>query len=143
MNYLQTTSLTDQKISLNQLLSKLLPGFQQLAVDRKSFFINDVPRNILVNTDNNIVASVLADLLRIVSSKADNSCIRISAKSFHDVILIHVKDNNGCNNYVLDANFFQVQPLADKIGGFIDVTSQRKKATTIAFSFSNLPKQAA
>ena len=124
-------------------MGTLLPGLQQTAVRHNSFFVNDIPDNILISADKNIVSSVVANLLRIVSRNADNSCIRVSAKEYHHVVLIQVKDNNTCNNYALNASLSQVQPLIGRIGGFIDINSQRQKSTTIAFSFSNMPGVAA
>ena len=132
-----------ERISLHHLMGTLLPGLQKTAVCRNSFFVNDIPPNIVISADKNIVSSVVANLLRIVSRNADNSCIRVSAKAYHNVVLIQVTDNNTCNNYALNASLSQVQPLISKIGGFIDVNSQRQKSTTIGFSFSNLPGVAA
>ncbi|MCW3118459.1 MAG: hypothetical protein JWM28_2541 [Chitinophagaceae bacterium] len=136
-------STPDQQIYLHQLLGNILPGFQQVAQKHKSFFVNEVPEDILISADKNVVASVLGNLLKIVSRNADNSCIRVSAKAYNNVVLMHVKDNNTSNNYALNSSLSQVQPLVGKIGGFIDINTQRQKATTIAFSFSNLPRQVA
>ena len=130
-------------VSLHQLLGNLLSGFQQSALRHKSFFINEVPEDILISADKNIVASVLGNLLRIISRNAVNSCIRVSAKAYHNIVLMHVRDNNSGNNNALNSSLSQVQPLVGKIGGFIDISSKKQTATTIAFSFSNLPGQAA
>ncbi|MES1215197.1 MAG: hypothetical protein ABUT20_06765, partial [Bacteroidota bacterium] len=64
-------------------------------------------------------------------------------KVYHDVVLMHVKDNNTSNSYALGSSLSQVQPLVNSIRGFVDITSMRLKETTIAFSFSNLPWLAA
>ncbi|MES1215493.1 MAG: hypothetical protein ABUT20_08250, partial [Bacteroidota bacterium] len=126
---------TEQKISLRKLLSDLMPELQQGAMQRKSFFVNDIADDILVRANRRILAKVLTELLGIVSRNALNSCIRISAKVYHDVVLMHVKDNNTSNSYALGSSLSQVQPLVNSIGGFVDITSMRLKETTIAFSF--------
>jgi hypothetical protein len=136
-------AMPDERISLNKLMGTLLPGLQQTAVRQKSFFVNDIPDDILINADKNIVSAVVANLLRIVSRNADNSCIRVSAKAYHNVVLMQVRDSNTCNNYAINASLSQVEPLIGKIGGFIDINNQRQKSTIIAFSFSNTPGVAA
>jgi len=136
-------AIPDEGISLHSLMGSLLPGLQQTAVRHKSFFVNDIPEDILIRADKNIVSSVVANLLRIVSRNADNSCIRVSAKAYHNVVLMQVRDSNTSNNYAISASLLQVEPMVGKIGGYIDINNQRQKSTTIAFSFSNMPGVAA
>ena len=139
----QMFAIPDERLSLHNLMGSLLPGLQQTAVRHKSFFVNDIPEEILISADKNIVSSIVANLLRIVSRNADNSCIRVSAKTYHNVILMQVTDSNTCNNYAIKASLLHVEPLIGKIGGFIDINNHRQKSTTIHFSFSNIPGIAA
>ena len=136
-------AMPDERISLHSLMGSLLPGLQQTAVRTNSFFVNDIPVHILISADRNIVSSVVANLLRIVSRNADSSCIRVSAKAYHNVVLMQVRDSNTRNNYAISASLSQVEPLIGKIGGFIDINNHRQRSTTIDFSFSNIPGVAA
>ncbi|MBC7949347.1 MAG: HAMP domain-containing histidine kinase [Chitinophagaceae bacterium] len=124
--------------SLHSLVSTISDSLQPATQRNKSFILNDVPEDIYMGVDEDMVASVLSGLLNIVISHSANSCIRITAKSYSDVVLLHVKDD-GCVNYdSISQNLTRMQALAEKLGGFVGFTSYRNKLTTIAFSFMNM-----
>lgn len=125
--------------NLRQMAGRLANSFLPVAMHNKSFFINDIPENLYVDTNPNLVASVLGGLLSSVVSHAKDSCIRLSAKAYSNVILVHVKDCNSFSHYSPENGLKQLQLLAEKMGGFVSVTSQRENVTTFAFSFPNMP----
>jgi hypothetical protein len=128
-----------EEVTLQQMVSRLVAGSLPAAVWNKSFMINDVPTGMRLIGNTDMVAMILSNLFNTVVKHVENSCIRISAKSYSDVKLFQLRDRN-CTNRLTIANSFQeAKPIAEKIGRYIGITSQRKSETTIVFSFPNLP----
>jgi hypothetical protein len=123
--------------SLYYLVERLSDSLEPAARSNKNFIINNVPEDICPEVNENMVASVLSRLMNSVILHTENSCIRISAKTVGNVVLMQVKDD-GCLNYdSISHNLTEIQAQAEKIGGFVGFTSYRNKLTTIAFSFMN------
>ena len=108
------------------------------AARNKSFFIKDIPCDLLLETAPQLFASVLSGILSAVVSSAKNSCIRLTVKVFGHVILVQVKESNGLNSHFMDIALLELLPIAEKMRGSVSVTSQRKKITTITFRFANV-----
>ena len=132
---------SEKKPSLQQITRRLLASYQPVAVKQRSFFINDVPPGLTVEADMNTLTTLLGSLFYMIGRLCRDTCIKISAKSYHDVILMHIKDTSTFNSYAILSELQHLQLLAEKIGGYVELTSQRKKETTIAFSFINKPEQ--
>jgi hypothetical protein len=130
---------TMQICNLRQLIDDLLDSIASAAILNDSFFVNDIPDDLDIDTDPQLVASVLGRMLSTVAKHSKSSCIRVSAKIYHDVVLVHIKDCNSSYNYDIYHNLQELKPLAEKIGGIIDVNSYRLKVTTVVFSFPNVP----
>lgn len=131
------TTAETEPYMLNQLVKKLIEFYQPVAVNQNSFFVNEVPQNILLKVDWKILATILGSILYIIARCGKNTCIRISAKRNNDLLVMHVKDNNSFNSYAVLSKLIHLQMLARKIGGVLDVTSIHKSEITISFSFSN------
>jgi hypothetical protein len=129
-------------ITLSELATNLSSGFMSLARTNKSVIINDIPEDLFIDTDIELVASIFAGLLAAVVKNAKESYIRLSAKVYGNVILLHIKDHNNFNYSPVENKVRQLLPLAEKIGGSVCVTSQRNNVATFAFSFPNLPMAA-
>ena len=124
-------------MSLHHLVNRLSESLAPAARRNKSLILNNVPEEICSQINVNTVAAVLSRLMNVVILHTENSCIRVSAKTFGNVVLIHVKDD-GCLNYdSISQNLAEMQSQAEKIGGFVGFTSYRNRLTTIAFSFMN------
>lgn len=118
--------------------NRLVKSFLPQATRNKSFFVNEIPENLFIGNNPQLVASVLSGLISFVVSHTKDSCIRLSAKVYNQVILMHVKDcSSSC--HTVENELRQLQPIAEKIGGIVSVTSHRMNVTTFAFSFPNLP----
>jgi signal transduction histidine kinase len=136
-------TLAAKDSALYELVDKLIRTSSIVTKRNRSFIINDVPEGLAVMADENILSAIISGLLQSVVNHARDTCIRISAKTYNDVVLMHVKDANGCNNEGISYGVQQVQHLALKMGGFLDVTSYRRRETTITFTFPNLKVTAA
>ena len=51
------------------------------------------------------------------------------------MVEINVKDDNCYNAYAVALSLQDVVPLAEKIGGDLNITNQRQRITTISFRF--------
>jgi hypothetical protein len=125
--------------TLQQLVGCLMTSFLPAAERNNNHFVNDIPDDVWIDADRELVASVLSGMIAAVVKNAKESCIRLSAKIYGNVILVHVKDYNSVNYYPVENGLQQLQPLAERVGGSVGVTSQRDNVTTFAFSFPNLP----
>lgn len=130
---------TGNSITLDRLVNALINVKLESMVRKQSFFINEVQGNLSLNADRQIVTSVLECLIQNVLNETTSSCIRISAKEYSQVLLIHIYDNHvsdyGTENVISD----KVRVEAKKIGGFVGITRHQKNQTVIAFSFPNVP----
>ncbi|MGC4034346.1 MAG: hypothetical protein QM764_00195 [Chitinophagaceae bacterium] len=127
------------ELSLQYLVQSLIPQYQAVAVSQNSFFTNHVPPALAIATDKGVVSSLLSKLLLLAAKHCKDTCIKISAKSYHNIIVMHIKDSSMLDNDLLIPELEPLQTGAEEIGGHIEITSQRKKETTIAFSFVNQP----
>lgn len=126
-------------LMINQLSISVLPS----AMRRQSVVVNDIPAALHVNTDAHKLAAVLGSLLNTVVGHSNNSYIRISAKTYGNVALLHIKDNCRLNSPAFACRLVEIQQLAERIGGSVGVTSYRNGITTVAFSFITHPVAAA
>lgn len=121
---------------LRPFVSILLNSFRPAAIRHESILVNDIPKDILIDANRELLATVLGELLTSVIGHAKGTCIQVSAKVYTDVILVHIKDHNTVNSIAIKHD---TRLLAERMGGFVDVSSQRQRLTTVAFSFPNLP----
>ncbi|MBP7558615.1 MAG: HAMP domain-containing histidine kinase [Chitinophagaceae bacterium] len=96
---------------------------------------NHIPASVMVRNNAGGIRHLLGKLLQVVLEHAQGGCVSISAKTYSDVVLVHVRDNNSPDYGAIDEGLQRWKPAARELGGFLDVTSQRKKQTTVAFSF--------
>lgn len=122
------------KSLVKELVTELIPA----TVNNNSFIINDIPGELRLAANPDIISSVMRNLLNTMAAHTTGSCIRISAKTYSDVVLVQVKDHS-MNGSTLAYNLQATQPIAEKIGGFLGITSQWRNETVIVFSFPNLP----
>ena len=107
-----------------------------MAVRNGSLIVNDVPEKLDVRIDENVMGTIINGLLYAVVSNTKDSCIRVSAKeTYGNMIEVFIKDDNSCHTYAVACNLQEMVPLAEKIGGAINITNQHQNVTTIAFRF--------
>ena len=124
------------KITLEKVINPLVKSILPLAVRNKSFIINEVSSQLSIAGDVSALASVINGLLYSVIINAKETCIRISAKMLYgNTAVISVKDGNSFNTFGVACGLQDVVPLAQKMGGDINISSERQRITTIAFKF--------
>lgn len=127
----------DDSIPLQQFVSRLLTGFQPLATRKNSLIVNDVMEELKVNTDPSLLANVISRLLTTVIGKCQDSCIRLSAKSFHNVVLFRI--NHSIIKEFGMRELKEVEAYAASLGGCITLNTQARKGNAIILSFISHP----
>ena len=125
--------------TLKQLASRITGNFLPLAVRNNNFFINDIPSDLAVDHNKEWVSSIISGLLSTIVAHAKDTCIRLSAKKYGYVMVLEIHEAGSVNGYAMACSLQQVQSLAQKIGGCLNISIPRPETTTIAFSFPNLP----
>ncbi len=137
---MKTTHLIDmgshRSGSLYQLVEDSIKKYLPIALDNSNSLINNVNNKLSIYANETIVGSVIGGLLHAVITHVKESHIYISAKLLYGkMIEINVKDDNCYNSYALALSLQNVVPIAEKIGGKLNITNQRQKITTISFTF--------
>lgn len=73
---------------LYQLTDCLVNTLQPKATSNKSFFINEIPEQLPLAADRQMLASVLGGLLSAIAYNTKDSCIRLTAKTYGNVVLV-------------------------------------------------------
>jgi len=105
------------------------------AVQRNSFIVNEVAREFEIATDETILTTLLNNLLSEVVQHTKDSCIRIKAKEYDDIICVVIKDNSMFSNYSATGNLAKIKQLAKKMKGSLSIRNMEHKFTTILISF--------
>ncbi|HET6996438.1 MAG TPA: hypothetical protein VFI06_15695 [Chitinophagaceae bacterium] len=126
--HLSLHTLVDEVVNDLTLSSPQLAG--------KSRIINQVAADLIINTCEETLAAVIQGMLHAIIANATEGDIQVSAREiFGNTIRISVKDNNCYNTYAVACALQKIVPLAEQIGGFLNIMNQRQKITTIEFSF--------
>lgn len=104
--------------------------------DNRPHIINDVPENLLLRNDACMIQSVLKGLVSSIMNDAPGRAIRIAAKIYTDIVLLHIRQD-GEEQTDVPENMKELQVLASRINGVVNITSCRANVTTFAFSFPN------
>jgi signal transduction histidine kinase len=128
--------VTATPVPLHDLVNQLMNGLLPLVTGKKSFIINDVDRTFQLQTDENVLAFVVGNLLSGSVNSTENVCIRIEAILCEECVQIRVR-NNGTYFYSTVAHSFsQVVEAARRLGGNISIYNQQNQGTTITFSIA-------
>lgn len=130
---------TQSTIALHLMINQLSVSSMPVAIRRRNVIVNDVPSDLVIKSDEQKLAAVLGNLLNTVIGHANDSYIRITAKLYGGVTLLHIKENSRLNSPAFANSLVEIQELAEKIGGSVSVTSYRNDITTIALSITNMP----
>jgi len=133
-----STSIQESS-DLHEIVGQLVTSLSEKATYNKNVFVNEIPEYLQVSTDPKKITAVLSGLLSAVVSYAKDSCIRLSAKIYGNVILLQVKDSGICNSKVIESQVRKLQPLAEKMRGAVGITGQRNNVKAFTFGFPDLP----
>ncbi|MGZ8525328.1 MAG: hypothetical protein ACXWV1_12920 [Chitinophagaceae bacterium] len=124
---------------LQDLVSHLSNPFVCRAGNNNSFFINEIPAAMQLETDTSVFASVFTGLLDAVFAYTKDSSIRMTAAGYGNVIFLKIKDSNNPHIECMDTEMKKLKPVADMMNASLNVTIKNRKFMTITFGFPNLP----
>jgi K+-sensing histidine kinase KdpD len=110
------------QFALKQFVGSVAQTILPNAVNRYSFFVNDIAPDIQVSVDRDLLASVLSKLLQTAVAQTENDCIRISAYEQQEQVFLNVHENGRCYGTDLFNRMEQMVPMAATLGGTVAVT---------------------
>jgi hypothetical protein len=122
--------------SLCDLVDNAIKQYLNIAKQNSNSLINNVSSRLTINADETVISTVIRGLLKAVITHVKESHVYITAKELYGkMIEINIKDDNCYNTYAVALSLQDMVPLAEKIGGNLNITNQRQKITTISFRY--------
>src|SRR4051812_11834080 len=84
---------------LFHLVEQLVKSSQPSIDKSQSCVVNDIPEDLEVKTDPEMLSTVISGMLGIAIVHAKDSCIRISATLKSNMVLLNLRDYNRFNSY--------------------------------------------
>ena len=125
-----------EPVPLHRLIDQLMVGLLPLVTGKKSFIINDVDQTFHLQTDENLLAFVLGNLLSGAINGTENVCIRVEAICNNDGVQIRVRNNGSYFYSTVSNGFSHVVQAARQLGGNISIYNQHNEGTTLTFSMA-------
>jgi K+-sensing histidine kinase KdpD len=133
--FLKTVRMKNQ-FALKQLVGNVAQTILPNAVNRYSFFVNDIAPDLQVSVDKDLLASILGKLLQTAVTQTENDCIRISAYQYQEQVFLNVHENGRCYGADLFNRMEQMTALATALGGTVAVTPA-PKGLELSLRFTN------
>ena len=125
------------KVSLHELVSGLVQSLLPVTIPRHTFFLNEIPRDIIVEADENMLAYILWSLINGAIQSTQNGCIRIEAITADDRLTIRIKDVGAYFRHTISKEYRLVQHVAEMLGGSISIESDMEYGVNAAFCISS------
>ena len=125
-------------ISLHHLVHELVTDVLPFAVKRRNLIINNVHSDLHVYVDEQQLVIILKKLLYHIVMNTQDNCIRVMAKSYNSITLVHVRNNDFSCEKMITNNLQQLEGIAEQLGGCLGITNNKLYGTTISFTFLNL-----
>lgn len=123
--------------SCKKLVKDLQTAYVKNCADNNTLIINDIQPDFSIKANKEKISYLLSNVINIFISKSKYSCIRISAKKYNNVVLMHLKNNNVHDFSLNTPSLQQMQTFARSIGACISLNDYRPNATTLTISFAN------
>lgn len=121
-------------VSLHKLVSELVQSLLPLTVKRHNLVLNEIPRDLCVGADENMLAYVLWSLINGAIQSTHNECIHIEGITMDDCMMIRIKDVGTYFRHTICREYRQVQHVAEKLGGSISIENGKNAAFCISNS---------
>jgi hypothetical protein len=124
------------KLSLHYAVDELVKTSLAATNFNRNTILNNISPSLYITSNEEVILSVILRIVEGVITHASDSVIYISGKELYDkMIEVKIKDENCYNTYAVAVSLQDAVPMAEKIGGHLDITNQKQKITTIAFRF--------
>ncbi|MDP4262402.1 MAG: hypothetical protein Q8941_07705 [Bacteroidota bacterium] len=131
------TEKTFTCIALHKCVNQVIAGWQSGKAGEGYRIINAVHPEMLVSTDKDTLTEIVACLLHTIIMNGLHPIIHFSAKLIGNITLIHIRTSNTGYNATLADNLHKVEPLAEKLGGCITLSNNKRYGLTLTFTFIN------
>jgi hypothetical protein len=126
-----------RSISLYDLIDNTIRSSLPFALQNHNLILNEISSGFMVHCEKQSLTEIIREVLNAIMELSKSSYIRISAKRYHEIVLVHFKDFNILNKNQPAYKLQPVQQLASEIEGYVGITSYRQYETTIALSFAD------
>jgi len=124
------------RVLLYDAVDDMFKIFSVVLKDNEIRIINTISTDILISTGDEVILSVIQRMVTAVVANAFDTTINVTAKEVYgNTLEVKIKDENCYNTYAIAISLQSAVPLAEKIGGHLDITNQKQKITTIEFRF--------
>ena len=107
-----------QKVSLFDLVNRLI-STDVLSAKYSNMVRNDIPPELAVNADENMLAYVLWNLIYSAVTSIHEDSIHIEALTFEDRTVIRIRDLGTYFYHTISQEYRKVQYVAEKLGGSV------------------------
>jgi hypothetical protein len=136
INISHTTGDSQTKVSLHYAVDQLVKISLTDISSNRNTVVNNISASLYVTANEEVIIAVLQRMLQGMIANATDSVLYISAKELYGKMMeVKIKDENCYNTYAVALSLQDAVPLAEKIGGHLDITNQKQKITTVAFRF--------
>ena len=125
------------KVSLHTLVSGLVQSLLPATVMRYNLVMNEISRDLYVGADENMLAYVLWNLINGAVQSTCNECIRIEATTENDRVMVRIKDVGTYFRHIISREYRQVQHMAQKLGGSINIENGKQYGVNATFCILN------
>lgn len=122
---------------LGPMVHDVIKQAREAAVPGAANVETDIPDELAIYSNEAHVRRILKHVLTQIIREAGAGQTRICAKTYSEVVLIHIRLSSELQESDIRPALLDMQPWVMELGGFLDITSQRTTETTIAFSFLN------
>ena len=126
-----------ENVSLYTLTDQLIKGLLPADIHHRNLIVNDIDRELVVQSDENMLAYILGNLLNRVVDSTQETPVHVESLLRGDYTVILLKDPGTCFYRSLDNGFRQVQEAAEKLGGSISVSDTGAQGTLVTVNLSN------
>ena len=121
--------------NLNQLIERLTSLFVPTAENNQSYFVNDVPRDLCIDLQPQFISPVIYRMLSAIVNHVKKSSIRMTAKKHGLSTILEIRESGSVNSYAMASELQEVNLLARRMGGDLNITLPGENVTSIVFSF--------
>jgi hypothetical protein len=137
-NLIAPDSRIDKQPSLREVIYDLIFVDSSFAARKGDLIFNEVNSHIRILNNPKKIRGILKRILDLIILVTKKSQIRISAKTYTNVVLVHFKENNIQNISFVSDELRHLSPEAEQLGGYLGITRYQNTFTTIVFTFLNV-----
>jgi hypothetical protein len=114
---------------VTQLADNMETGFGEKQV------INEIHPCVEADTCQGLLKQTLCSLLKKVTDHNSGKAVKISAKTFHNLVVLQVKYNDPSEQGDLERKYEEIEKLAGFLGGSIYINNTKIDETTVSITF--------